>query len=65
MMMDLHIFFCRPNTSQVISQAIEVLLLGSSNQNHRVRSLASENLRKLVKVFFFFVVAFGLFYGFQ
>ena len=34
----------------MISQAIEIFLLACSDQNHRVRSSASENLKRLVKV---------------
>ncbi len=45
---------CRPNSSHGISLAMDIFFLACSNSNHRIRSSASENLRKLVKVFFDF-----------
>ena len=42
--------FCRPNSSQLISQTVELLVHACSSTDHHIRLSASENLKRMIKV---------------
>ncbi len=41
---------CRPNSGQLLSQTVELLVHACSSSDQHIRLAASENLKKLIKV---------------
>ena len=44
------VLYFRPSSGQVVSQTVELLVHACSSQDHHIRLAASENLRRLIKV---------------